>query len=57
MPHDQHAPPPPPGTPDPSLSGPYDVANGECAYGHPVNGYGRCEPLNETPPACPPSGA
>lgn len=27
--------------------GPYDAdQNGSCANGHPLNGYGRCEPLN-----------
>lgn len=31
---------------DPALEGPYDEGNGRCAAGHPVNGYGRCEPLN-----------
>ena len=37
--------------PDPSPiahSGPYEQArNGTCAQGHPVNGFGRCQPLNE----------
>lgn len=29
-------------------AGPYDgVRNGTCAQGHPVNGSGRCQPLNE----------
>jgi len=31
----------------PSYNGPYDQAvNGVCADGHPLNGLGRCEPLN-----------
>ncbi len=44
---------------DPALTGPYDAANnGRDAYGHPVNGYGRCEKLNvgdpsAVPPGCP----
>lgn len=42
---------------DPAYAGPYDVGNGSCAYGHPVNGYGRCAPLNATPPTCPPNVA
>lgn len=29
------------------LKGPYDEANGRCAAGHPLNGHGRCEPLND----------
>lgn len=32
---------------EPALVGPYDDANGQCAQGHPVNSYGRCQPLNE----------
>lgn len=28
-------------------TGPYDPARGLCADGHPVNPYGRCEPLND----------
>lgn len=31
---------------DPALTGPYDAELGRCAQGHPVNRYGRCEPLN-----------
>ena len=32
----------------PALDGPYDPAqNGRCALGHPMNGYGRCGPLND----------
>ena len=28
-------------------AGPYDVVqDGRCALGHPVNGFGRCDPLN-----------
>jgi hypothetical protein len=30
----------------PEFEGPYDPANGQCSNGHPVNGWGRCEPLN-----------
>ncbi len=31
------------------LTGPYNgTAYGKDAYGHPVNGYGRCQQLNET---------
>jgi len=31
----------------PSYIGPYDATpNGTCADGHPLNGMGRCEPLN-----------
>jgi len=31
----------------PSYNGPYDEpVNGVCADGHPLNGQGRCEPLN-----------
>lgn len=42
----------------PSRSGPYSLDDGACAYGHPVNGFGRCEPLNSAPddavpPGCP----
>lgn len=37
------------------FQGPYDPANGQCAYGHPVNGDGRCEQLNIDPDATPPS--
>lgn len=54
-------PPPPPPEPEPPdpHEGPYDAAtNGSDAYGHPVNGYGRCAQLNSvpdnsTPPGCP----
>jgi hypothetical protein len=42
--------------PDPALAGPYDAGSGRCAYGHKVNPYGRCEPLNEDPPNCPGPG-
>jgi hypothetical protein len=38
------------------LTGPYDAGNGRCAFGHKVNGFGRCEPLNEDPPNCPAPG-
>lgn len=31
----------------PDMSGPYDLERGTCAEGHPVNEYGRCQPLNE----------
>jgi len=32
---------------NPDRVGPYlGDRNGRCANGHPVNGYGRCEPLN-----------
>lgn len=27
--------------------GPYSFDNGQCAYGHAVNGMGRCKPLND----------
>jgi hypothetical protein len=49
--------PPAPPAPDPCLSGPYDPANGADAYGHPVNGCGRCEGINADPPTCPPPDA
>jgi len=33
---------------DPATVGPYDAdTNGRCAAGHPVNQFGRCEPLND----------
>lgn len=40
------------------FQGPYDPANGADAYGHSVNGYGRCEQMNvpdplSVPPGCP----
>jgi hypothetical protein len=41
--------------PDADLRGPYDPANGQDAYGHPVNGFGRCEGMNVEPPTCPPA--
>lgn len=37
------------------FQGPYDTANGADAYGHPVNGFGRCEQLNIDPAAVPPT--
>lgn len=41
----------------PDYQGPYDAENnGRCAYGHPVNGYGRCKPLNDGEPTSPPPG-
>lgn len=43
-------PPPPPPS---EFAGPYDAGNGTCVYKHPVNGYGRCAPLNLNPSACP----
>lgn len=40
----------------PDFNGPYDANKfGRCAFGHPVNGLGRCEPLNKIPRECPPS--
>jgi len=41
---------------DISYRGPYNVKY-KCAYGHPLNGQGRCEPLNQNPPECPPTDA
>ena len=41
-------------TDGPEFHGPYDAANGRCAYGHKVNGQGRCEPLNTA--ECPQPG-
>lgn len=52
--------PPGPAAPkiDPALTGPYDgELNGFDAYGHPVNGFGRCEGINLDPPTCPPADA
>lgn len=42
----------------PEFQGPYDPGNGADAYGHSVNGFGRCQYLNSaapgtTPPGCP----
>lgn len=32
------------------LAGPYDPVYGRCAcHGAPVNSWGRCEPINDTP--------
>jgi hypothetical protein len=40
----------------PDYQGPYEKdTNGIDAFGHPVNAYGRCEPMNQTPPKCPPA--
>ena len=39
---------------DPALEGPYDpINNGRDAYGHKVNGYGRCQFINQDPSNCP----
>jgi len=39
----------------PDFNGPYDAEkNGRCAFTHPLNGFGRCEPLNKIPRECPP---
>lgn len=40
---------------NPALVGPYSADNGVDAYGHPVNGFGRCEGLNADPATCPPA--
>jgi hypothetical protein len=33
---------------DEGLTGPYNAEEyGRCAFGHPVNNSGRCQPLNE----------
>lgn len=37
---------PVPGRDEPALRGPYGTSNGYCAAGHPLNGLGRCDPLN-----------
>jgi len=39
----------------PDFNGPYKESFGKCAFGHPVNGFGRCEELNSEPPTCPPA--
>jgi hypothetical protein len=47
---------PPPEPPEPErdpYAGPYEPDNGTCHNGHPVNWCGRCEPMNQDPPACP----
>lgn len=36
------------------FEGPYLEENGADAFGHLVNGYGRCAGMNEEPPTCPP---
>jgi hypothetical protein len=42
--------------PDPQHSGPYSAEeNGTCADGHPLNAYGRCEPMNTEEPAADPT--
>lgn len=50
--------PPTAAKPRPEFFGPYDPDNnGRDVYGHPVNGFGRCEQINldpfATPPTCP----
>jgi hypothetical protein len=41
-------PKPIPATDPVAQAGPYEaVVNGTCAQGHPVNGMGRCQPLND----------
>jgi hypothetical protein len=41
---------------DTAYDGPYlGDEYGQCGYGHPVNAFGRCEPLNRDIPACPPA--